>query len=261
MDADQVIIGKMLGPAALGIYSVAMNISSIPLQRAAEVVNSVALPAYSSIQSDTARVANAYLMSLRMASLLSFPVFWGIALIAPDLFSYVLGTKWTDATPIIQIICIAMPIRSLGPLSPPALLAMGKNATSIQLTVIGATIVPISMLIGVQWGLTGTAIAWSIGFPLVFAIGNLPVTRALKIPYFDTLRPIVEPALCGAIMCLTILFMQTYLLHDVNYPLRLCINIAFGGAIYFFALRTLARRQFDEFISTLRSISGISAKD
>lgn len=245
MEIDNVVVGKRLGASALGAYSLALNIASIPMQRAAEIVNSVALPAYSSIQDDLRRVASGYLKSLRLGAVLSFPVFWGMAWTAPDFFGLLFGSKWATSIPIIQIICIAMPIRSLGPLAPPVLMAIGKSGTSVRITIWATVIVPASILIGAQWGLVGVAVAWCIAFPLVFVVGCRYVVSALPIGYGDIGRALAGPALAGALMCLA-LFGLNYLAAAWPTILRLVADISLGGLIYLGSLRLFFGSRFNE---------------
>jgi len=54
--SDMLIGGRLLGKEALGVYSVAMHLASLPIQRIAGIVNQIAFPAFARLQGDIARV-------------------------------------------------------------------------------------------------------------------------------------------------------------------------------------------------------------
>lgn len=258
-EIDNVVVGRSLGAVSLGTYSLALNIASIPMQRAAEIVNAVALPAYSSVQDDLSRVSSGYLKSLRLGAALSFPVFWGMALVAPALLSVLFGTKWAASVPIIQIICIAMPIRSLGPLAPPVLMAIGKPSTSIRITLWATFIVPTSILIGAYWGLRGVATAWCVAFPLVFLIGSRYITRSLQISYSQIGHALAGPTIAGSIMCGAILLSHLVMVNSPPF-ITLPLDTVLGAATYFLVLRFAYRQRFDELFEVILGLMGRTAR-
>ena len=89
--ADTVIAGSMLGAAGLGAYVIGKQLAMMPFERFAEIMNTVATPAYSSVQEDLSRVKAMYLKTVRFAAMIAIPAFWGLALVAPCLVQIVLG--------------------------------------------------------------------------------------------------------------------------------------------------------------------------
>ncbi len=53
--ADILIAGKLLGKEALGFYSVAVHLASLPMQRTSGMINGVAFAAFAKIQHDPRR--------------------------------------------------------------------------------------------------------------------------------------------------------------------------------------------------------------
>ncbi len=50
--ADVFIIGKLLGPQILGIYSVSRYVAALPIEKLALVINPIAFPAFARVQDD-----------------------------------------------------------------------------------------------------------------------------------------------------------------------------------------------------------------
>ena len=61
---DYVIVGRFLGTAPLGFYTMAYNLVTLPQRKISSILTSVAFPTFAKIQDDNARVAKNYLKIL-----------------------------------------------------------------------------------------------------------------------------------------------------------------------------------------------------
>ena len=243
--ADSILVGRLLGARNLGVYSVAMQLASIPMERAAEILSMVALPAFASINDSLERVAAGYMKGLRVGSTLTFPIFWGLALVAPDLVAAAFGSKWAGVTPVIQAVCVAMPVRALGPLAPPALIAVGRPGVSVRILLWGLLILPAAIAFGSLWGILGVAIAWACAIPVVFVIALLQISSVLQLPMRRMLGELRAPIACGAFMAASVVVIER-LLPGLMPVVRLPLCIGVGMLAYWVALRTVAPRRLRE---------------
>ena len=113
-NVDVAIAGRALGDALVGVYTVALSLASMPIDKVMSIVNEISFSAFSRMQGDRDRIRYGMLRSLESVSLLAFPTFFGMAMVAPELIETVLGPKWTGAILPLQILCIAFPFRALG---------------------------------------------------------------------------------------------------------------------------------------------------
>ncbi len=90
---DIFVTGRMLGSDALGIYSLARSLASLPIDKLAIVAKPIGLPAFARLQDDKAQALTYLAKSIRVLALISFPVFAGLSAIAPDLVAAVTGTS------------------------------------------------------------------------------------------------------------------------------------------------------------------------
>jgi O-antigen/teichoic acid export membrane protein len=76
---DNIVVGRLLGVAALGLYQMAYLISNAPATEITQVISQVTFPAYSKIQDNLVRLRQAYLEVLKTTALAAFPLasFWG----------------------------------------------------------------------------------------------------------------------------------------------------------------------------------------
>jgi len=154
---DDVLVGKLLGVSALGIYQVAYRISNLPATEITGLVGAVALPAIAGIQDELSRVRVALCDAIRFTSFLAFLAAAVILACAPDATLLILGRKWEAAILPIRILALWGVTRSVGALTGPTLAALGKPdlATKLQagkLVLLTALIVPLTL----HYGLVGS---------------------------------------------------------------------------------------------------------
>lgn len=239
-EADIFIVGRTLGPANLGAYTLGRQLAQMPMERASEIMNVVALPAYAAIKEDISRVRNGYFKALRLGSLTMFPIFWGLAAIADDLFPLLLGPKWIESIPVFQLLCLVMALRSLGTLTSPLLTALGRMRDVIGYVAWPALLVPAALLVGVRWGVIGAALAWCLAYPPAFLLSARRLCTAIGSNLGELARAIAMPAGIAGAMLLMLFGIGELLPHNTPAALRLGIEVAAGAGIYLGLLRFAA---------------------
>jgi O-antigen/teichoic acid export membrane protein len=147
LTADNFVVGRQLGPVALGLYGRAFQLMALPISEFSEVIGSVLFPAYAQIQNDRFRLRKAFLASVSLTAMVVFPLLTAIAILAPELLVGVFGSQWADAAWPLQILCIGGFFRSIYPLGDSlaraqgAVYRMGWRHGLYAVSVIGAAIV------------------------------------------------------------------------------------------------------------------------
>jgi len=251
--ADSFIIGKLLGKTQLGLYTVAMQISSMPMYKTGEIIYTVAFPAFSRANSDPESVRHYFLKAFRLMAFLAFPLFWGMSAVSQELIDVLLGERWTEAGWIMQLLCLMMPLRMLSNLLPPILQAVGRPDLSFRNLIIAVVAMPVAFLLGVNWGLIGVCLAWIIVFPVVVSIMLWTSLRVLEIPVSKVTGEMFWPVLNAGLMYLAVWAVGDAL-PDMPGLVRLVL-MSLSGAIVYVGVSTLtARATFTEFMSLVRSV-------
>ena len=107
----------------------------VPFSRIAGPLQQVFFPAFSRISDDRERMADIWIRATRLVALISIPALVGLAIVAPDFVEVVLGPKWSEATPVIQILASVGLIQSLQTLSGEVLLALGRANWLFRFTI------------------------------------------------------------------------------------------------------------------------------
>ncbi|WP_310392818.1 lipopolysaccharide biosynthesis protein [Hymenobacter sp.] len=107
---DTLLIGRLLGPVALGLYNRAFMLLYLPMYFLTNSVAKVAFPAFSQVQQDVPRLRGLYLRSSTLVATLVLPLCAGVAVAAPEMVRVLLGPKWDASAPVLQMLCVAIPL-------------------------------------------------------------------------------------------------------------------------------------------------------
>lgn len=250
--ADMFIAGKLLGKDALGFYSVAMHLASLPVQKISGVLNQVAFPAFSKIQNDPDFISSQVLKSVRILSFFSFPILWGISSVAPELVNLFLGGKWQQAILPLQILPAIMPLRMISNFLPAAVDAVGQPSVTVKNLVVASIVMPSAFFVGGHWGLEGLCIAWILVFPMVFVSNLLRIAPAINLKALAIFKAMAKPAIAGFLMCVAIVTLRIVLPADEDTLLRLATMIGAGALVYGGAAFAFDRRGCKEVLALLR---------
>jgi O-antigen/teichoic acid export membrane protein len=241
------IIGRSLGSGALGLFTIAYNIVLAPLSRLAIPVGEVLFPAFARLQSDRERMAELWLRLLRVLAALCVPAIAGLVVVAPDIVPIVLGRQWKDSVPVVQILALVGLLQALAAWNGSILMGLGKANTLFRATVCFLVLYVLAFLVGVQWGIKGTAVAYALASATLEAVYLLLTTRALGISFFAPARALSGITQAAVLMALFTLGLRLALVQeDVPDGVRLVVVVVSGVAAYFALCRWRAPEVFAE---------------
>ena len=130
VNGDRFLIGRLLGTAALGTYAVAYNTMLVPASKIGGPLQRVLSPAFCRMQDEPARIATAWARVTRLMAAVTVPALAGLVVVAPDFVPVVLGDKWNDAVPVVQILAWVGIVQALQALNTDILMARDRPGRS-----------------------------------------------------------------------------------------------------------------------------------
>ena len=156
-NADDILIGRFVGPAELGLYPRAYQLMRLPLMQVSQVVGRVMFPAMARMQSDHRRVRRVYLDAVSAIALVAFPLMTGLAAASPELVPGVLGSRWSGAVVLLQILAVAGVPQSVGLTVGWIYQSQGRTDVMLRWGVGATALALLAFAIGVRWGAVGVA--------------------------------------------------------------------------------------------------------
>jgi O-antigen/teichoic acid export membrane protein len=194
---DNLIIGKWLGMAALGIYRIGFNIARWPSANITGSLTHVMYPTFSNLQDNRGELKRIYLKIIKHISLISFPMGIGIAITAPQFVPVLLGEKWIAAIPVIQILSIAGILGSIGRVMPQLCRAIGRPEIYLKFSLVRLVIaIPVYLLV-VQFGIIALCFAQLTLFCTFVPTSLFIGTRVLKIKYSQIIGALWLSVVCA----------------------------------------------------------------
>ena len=158
---DNLVVGRWLGPAALGVYGRAYSLMVMPAQAFGRIVNRVLFPVMAQVQNERHRLLNAYERGVAIVALISLPLSVFLWVAAPEVILVVLGPKWGDVVLPFRLFTISLLFRMGSKISDACIKAAGKVYTWASLQFLYAALVIGGAIIGQRWGLGGVAVCVS----------------------------------------------------------------------------------------------------
>jgi lipopolysaccharide exporter len=123
---DSIIIGRVLGTAQFGIFSVGSELGALPVTEVVEPLGRTLFSGFAMLHRSAESPTRLYLGAVETSIMLILPAGIGISMIADPMVRFVLGEQWLNAVPVVQIIAVASPISVFGNFSSMFLTAVGR---------------------------------------------------------------------------------------------------------------------------------------
>lgn len=205
--ADALVVGRVLGPASLGVHSVSVELAVLPTTEMVDPICRACMPGFAeSIRSgDMGQLQESYLRIIGLMALLTLPAGIGTSLVAGPLVAIAFGQEWREAAPLISIIAIAGTITLMGNVSAALLVARAALRTMFVITATSAALRVVLLVLLVPWlGLLGAALAIAVALLVDQSALVASVLRLLKMTAWRLLVVIHRPLLATAAMALLV---------------------------------------------------------
>ena len=158
MNADSLVIGKMVDNQSLGHYNRAMFTVLFPVSILTNVMTRVLFPSLSGIQGN---VEQARQLILKITGAMTFfvaPVMsLMVALAAPMVF-LLYGGEWMPMVPYLQVFAVLGVASTLSRIADTTVMSMGRKDLIMKIALFEKPVVVIATLVGIYWGVWGVLV-------------------------------------------------------------------------------------------------------
>ena len=237
MRSTDFILGRTVGTHGLGIYNIAYEIASMPSTEVIAPVNRAAYPAYARLAGDPDQLRERFASVYGVVTLMCFPIVALLFCAADPAVRVVLGSKWLETIPLIQLIAICGLMSALHSNIYTLLVAVGKpQANTLVQAVVLAISLPAVVIGSLYHGVVGAAWAQVAGQSIGFVGSVMVFLRVTGSPASLVTRPMLRPALASGGMVATLLLLDMQWLggaaREYGQLVRLALIIVAGMASY-----------------------------
>jgi O-antigen/teichoic acid export membrane protein len=245
--SDDFLIGYYLGPVMLGYYTIGYRLLLVIIRLVTGITNSVAFPTFSRLQNKPGRLRSAFYSVTQYTSLLSFPVFIGLAIVAPELIPTLFGAEWGPSIPVMQVLALMGILQSVLVFNGSVIKACGKPSWQLAIMFLTFVCSVSGFLLAVRWGIVAVAASFVIVGYLVAPFSYLAVHKLVRINFRIYLGQYVAPLSASLAMVAVVLGLKQVLKdQNLHMYVQLVIYITAGALTYLLAIlltaRSLSRR-------------------
>lgn len=252
--ADVVIVGRMLGSAALGAYTFAWVLAGLAVERVAGLAARVTPAIFSAVQRDHAALRRYVYALTEGLALITMPICIGLALTADLIVPVVLGPAWAAVVEPMRILAVYASIRCVALLFSQVLVYTGKARRSMQYNLLALFVLVPLFVLGASLGqASGVAWVWLLAFPVLTMatyFRELRRTIGLSVDaYFDSVKPALTAT---AVMTVVVISLRLAWTAPGREALELATTIVAAASAYGLVVYVRYLHRFQRLLGLLR---------
>lgn len=247
-----IVIGKRFNSKDLGFYSRADQFAVFPSSNICAIISGVAFPTLSKIQDNDDKLRFAYRKIIRYSSFIIFPLMIGLASVADPFIRALLGEKWAETIPFLQILCFALMWDHLSSLNLNLLFVKGKSNLVLKLEVIKKSIALAILFASIPFGIIVMCYGRVLYGIIAFCINTSYTKRLIGLSFWQQVMDFL-PFLCLSFGMGALVF---FICSSLSvYPIwSLIIGLVIGFIVYLVSSLLIFREIKEEAISIIRKI-------
>ncbi len=180
MDANDLVVGKVLGLAPVAQLSRAQGLMNLFHRDVMGAVRNVAFPALASAHREQRPLGPAFVHAMSLLTLVAWAFYGLLAVYALEALRLLFGPQWDAAAPLVPLFCAAGAVAVLNSLTPTVLLAIGRVdlVTRVELLIQPLRLVLIVLAAVLLRSLEAVAVAYLAAAILAAPCYLLVVARA-----------------------------------------------------------------------------------
>jgi len=196
---DNILIGRYIGAAPLGIYSKAYQLFMLPITQVRAPIQQVALPALSALRGDPPRYLRYYTRLTDILAAVVVPLTTFVFVEADFLVRLLLGPQWMAAVPVFRILAIAGIVQGVASTRGLVQLSYGYSGRYLRWGIANALAMIIAFFAGLPYGIEGVAAAYVIANYIILVPSLWYCFRDTPLTIGGFMRTLVMPLVISAL--------------------------------------------------------------
>ena len=228
--AQDLGIGRVLGPAILSSYRVAWRCAELIGPQIVGPFGTVALQTFSRLQDDREHLRKAYVSMLQQCALVSIPALVGYAVAGPWLVPALFGPQWRDAGMIAPMLLpLALPF-TLSGFMLALLSAKGRIKWQRHFALLDLATTILVTALTVSYGLKWVALGYSLRAVALMPLQLHLIRRVSGIGLRDHVDALAKPVLAATLMGATAALL--FHLVDPGGLVKIALLCGIAAAVY-----------------------------
>jgi PST family polysaccharide transporter len=240
---DNLLIGVVLGPVALGFYAVAYRVLDTSQSLLINAARKLVFPVFVRLQHDRERMRRAYSRMNRASSALTLPGYIGLALVAQEAIVVLFGNRWIDSGPVAAVLYLIGPVLTIQAFSGALFNAVGHPEVTLRFRLVTTVVNVTGFVIAVVVfrDILAVAAFFVLRGYLLLPLNLVWMRRYGGIPIGQHILELRGVAGATLAMAVVIVLVKLLLMGHVHNAVLLMAEIVSGVAVFGVALVLLER--------------------
>jgi O-antigen/teichoic acid export membrane protein len=252
--SDDLLIGYFLGSTALGYYTVAYRIIFILTELLTGVISRVTLSTFSRLQDNLEQLRKVFYKTTQMTSLIAFPVFIGLFIMAPQVGTIVFGKGWDLSITVMQILVFVGILHSVLYFNLEVMKALDNTSQMLVLNTVTTTFNVLGFWIAMRWGIAAIALSYVISSYLTFPLYVFAIRKMTHLDLKKYAKQYIYPVIGSLAMVLGIVALSNFTTATFSLYLSTALLIIVGAILYISTISLLSPALVKELVGIVGSL-------
>ena len=239
-EVNTVVVGKVVGVTAAGIYSRANNLQALLVQTTVSTVEKVAFPALSQVRDRQEDLLRWTRTSNRIYSFLIYPCLATMLVASDDVVAFLFGPQWGEAGYYMKFLVAIGWVRFLQSGNLTLLKVQGNTTSALTFRIYEALITVAMMMLAIPFGMIGLVLGQVASAYLSYVLVALRTQKSTGY----TLTAQIEDVAFNAVLAIGCGTIAYFVQRGFEHELALLNILQTAGICFglFFGIATLLRR-------------------
>lgn len=246
-----IVIGKFFSVNELGFFSRADQFTKLPSHTLTKTLQRVAFPVLSEMQDDDIRLKTAYKKFIKITVYINSSVMLILAAVAEPLIVSLLGVKWIQTVPYLQLLCLSQLVYPAISLNMNTLIVKGRTDLFLKLEILSKLLIIPVVIIGIFTNIYVMIIGIIIQSVLQFLIISFSTSKMINYRVVEQLLDVGSGFVIAFLSALFLKLLQQYIFLE---PLTELLTLtSIGGFLIILFSEILRNNSYIELKSIVQN--------
>lgn len=242
---NSLVIGKTYAASQLGFYSQAKKFADSSSGTLSSILNIVTFPLFSLIQNDKERMVSIFRKMIGLSAFITLPIMILIALLSNQIVHFLLGSRWSDAGPILMWLALARATTPLSTINLNILKATGRSDLFLKVDLVKAPIIIIALVVTASISIEAIATGIFITSLISYSINSFLPGKLYGYGMIKQFRDIFKAIIATLIMSIAV---YVFLKLNIDLPIQIIFASLIGFVVYMVSSYLLKSGELKEII-------------
>ncbi|MBB1297219.1 oligosaccharide flippase family protein [Pseudoalteromonas sp. SR41-7] len=248
-----IFIASVLGPAALGLYRLAIKLQDFVVKLTLGPITAIAIPSLARVKkSEFKGTLSSF---IKWMAILSFPIFGGLAITSTDLLSVLFKDEWKDSALALQMLCILGALSIYIHMFKPIFSVLERGGILVKLRVMHFFILFALLYTTSKYGVFYIVLSEIIVTIILTSLGLLLLSKALNENYFSLILSMRTAVVSVSLMLFSLFLVDLFVGNYLTYNpfISLVLFSLFGLFTYALSMKFLFHEDYVVILDYIRA--------